>query len=176
MTYTKMLDNSWKYVEIGKKCTKCILELKKLNRKDKTVCYDVLEDIRDILSKFTINAFLDLDPIEALRIDNTGLCIIDYQRIFLEQPEYLNHYNYRSFKDYFDKIHYVKSTLDDILDNKQNILDFVIDDLIKFFEKASVVNMVGEKIVEKAVRKGFIEPSGIVWIAGIPHAQLIKMR
>ncbi len=55
-------------------------------------------------------------------------------------------------------------------------LKIELEDSIKFFEKASVVNMVGEKIVEKAVRKGFIEPSGIVWIAGIPHAQLIKMR
>lgn len=51
-----------------------------------------------------------------------------------------------------------------------------LEDSISLFEKASIINLVGEKIVGKAVKKGFIKPSGIIWIAGIPHAQLIKMR
>jgi hypothetical protein len=55
-------------------------------------------------------------------------------------------------------------------------LKMELEDSISLFEKASIVNLVGEKIVEKAVRKGFIKPSGIIWIAGIPHAQLIKMH
>jgi len=51
-----------------------------------------------------------------------------------------------------------------------------LEDTLELFEKASILNIVGVKIVEKAVRKGFIKPSGIIWIAGIPHAQLVKVR
>lgn len=49
-------------------------------------------------------------------------------------------------------------------------------DSIQYIEKATVVNIVGEKVVRLAVEKGLISSSGILWVSGVPHAQLIKMR
>lgn len=51
-----------------------------------------------------------------------------------------------------------------------------LEDSIQYIEKATIVNIVGEKAVRLAVERGFISSSGILWVSGIPHAQLIKMR
>ncbi|MGP3667212.1 MAG: DUF424 domain-containing protein [Candidatus Bathyarchaeota archaeon] len=51
-----------------------------------------------------------------------------------------------------------------------------LTDVIQYVEKATIANIVGKKSVSLAVEKGFISSSGVLWIGGIPHAQLIKMR
>jgi len=35
--------------------------------------------------------------------------------------------------------------------------------------------MVGKKIVEKAIEKGYVHPEAVIEIQGVPHAQIIKM-
>ncbi|MCX8175921.1 MAG: DUF424 family protein [Candidatus Bathyarchaeota archaeon] len=51
-----------------------------------------------------------------------------------------------------------------------------LTEVIQYIEKATIANIVGRKAVSLAVEKGLISSSGILWIGGIPHAQLIKMR
>jgi hypothetical protein len=42
-------------------------------------------------------------------------------------------------------------------------------------EEATILNLVGEKIVEAAVKAGLVHPEAVVRIAGVPHAQAVKM-
>jgi hypothetical protein len=50
-----------------------------------------------------------------------------------------------------------------------------IDDAIKLMEESTVVNMVGHKIVKKAIDHGLVHPEAVLKICGIPHAQIVKM-
>ncbi|ADI32454.1 DUF424 domain-containing protein [Staphylothermus hellenicus] len=46
-----------------------------------------------------------------------------------------------------------------------------INAAFKILRKATIANLVGRSIVEKAVEEGFIHPDAILWINKIPHAQ-----
>jgi hypothetical protein len=50
-----------------------------------------------------------------------------------------------------------------------------VDEAIGLMEKSTVVNMVGNCIVQKAIEKGLIHPEAVLNISGIPHAQIVKM-
>lgn len=50
-----------------------------------------------------------------------------------------------------------------------------LEEAIDLVEQSTVVNMVGHRIVRKAVEKGLIHPEAIIKISGVPHAQIIKM-
>lgn len=50
-----------------------------------------------------------------------------------------------------------------------------IDDSLTYLKSASIANLVGERIVGKAAKEGLIHHSAVIKIAGIPHAQLIRM-
>ena len=50
-----------------------------------------------------------------------------------------------------------------------------VDEAIDLMEKSTVVNMVGNCIVQKAIEKGLIHPEAVLNISGIPHAQIVKM-
>ncbi|NIW52845.1 MAG: DUF424 family protein, partial [Candidatus Korarchaeota archaeon] len=50
-----------------------------------------------------------------------------------------------------------------------------IDEAIDLMEKSTVVNMVGNFIVQKAIEKRLIHPEAVLNISGIPHAQIVKM-
>lgn len=50
-----------------------------------------------------------------------------------------------------------------------------VEEAIDLVEQSTIVNMVGRKIIEKAVEKGLIHPEAVIKISGIPHAQIIKM-
>ncbi len=41
--------------------------------------------------------------------------------------------------------------------------------------EATILNLVGEKIVEAAIREGLVHPEAVMRIAGVPHAQTVKM-
>ena len=47
--------------------------------------------------------------------------------------------------------------------------------IIPYLERASIANLIGSRVVKKAVEKGFIDPTAVIEIAGIPHAQLVKI-
>jgi hypothetical protein len=42
-------------------------------------------------------------------------------------------------------------------------------------KESTVVNMVGQHIVNKAIEKGLVHPEAVLKICGIPHAQIVKV-
>lgn len=50
-----------------------------------------------------------------------------------------------------------------------------IDHAISMIEKSTIVNMVGENVVKKAIEKGYVHPEAVIRIEGIPHAQIVKL-
>ncbi len=49
-----------------------------------------------------------------------------------------------------------------------------IDEAISLMEECSIVNMVGQCIVGKAIERGFVHPDAVMEISGVPHAQIVK--
>lgn len=50
-----------------------------------------------------------------------------------------------------------------------------LEEAIELCKQSTIVNMVGQCIVERAVKEGLIHPEAIIKINGVPHAQIIKM-
>lgn len=50
-----------------------------------------------------------------------------------------------------------------------------LENCISYVKAGSIVNLVGSKIVKKAAECGLINPLAVIVIAGVPHAQMIKM-
>jgi len=49
------------------------------------------------------------------------------------------------------------------------------DVLVNRLEMATIANLVGEKTLEIAIRRGFVDPECVLRIGGIPHAQMARM-
>ncbi len=49
------------------------------------------------------------------------------------------------------------------------------EEVVKLFEMATIINLVGEKIVVLAEKKGWLEMKNTIKINGVPHAQIIKI-
>jgi hypothetical protein len=49
------------------------------------------------------------------------------------------------------------------------------EEVIELMEQSTIVNMVGHKIVKKAIEKGLVHPDAVLKISGVPHAQIVKM-
>lgn len=49
------------------------------------------------------------------------------------------------------------------------------DVLVNRLEMATIANLVGEKTLEIAVRRGFVDPGCVIKIGGVPHAQMARM-
>ncbi|MEM2280724.1 MAG: DUF424 family protein [Candidatus Bathyarchaeia archaeon] len=50
-----------------------------------------------------------------------------------------------------------------------------VEEAIAMIENSTIVNMVGENVVRKAVEKGYVHPEAILKIEGVPHAQIVKL-
>ena len=50
-----------------------------------------------------------------------------------------------------------------------------IENALSIIPKSNIVNMIGKKIVSKAILKGYIHPEAIISIEGIPHAQIVRL-
>jgi hypothetical protein len=50
-----------------------------------------------------------------------------------------------------------------------------LEEAIELCKQSTIVNMVGQCIVERAVKEGLIHPEAILKINGVPHAQIVKM-
>jgi hypothetical protein len=46
---------------------------------------------------------------------------------------------------------------------------------VRVMEKATIGNLMGERIVELASKNGFIIKKNVIFIDGIPHAQFVKI-
>ena len=49
------------------------------------------------------------------------------------------------------------------------------EEAVDLMRQSTVVNMVGKRIVDKALEKGLIHPEAILKISGVPHAQIVKL-
>jgi len=50
-----------------------------------------------------------------------------------------------------------------------------LEEAVQLIKESTIVNMVGHKIVKKAIEHGFVHPEAVLLIEGIPHAQIIKI-
>ncbi len=50
-----------------------------------------------------------------------------------------------------------------------------IEDLERLLEEATIANLVGEKCVSKAIELGYVSEDRVLYIQGVPHAQMAKM-
>ncbi len=50
-----------------------------------------------------------------------------------------------------------------------------IEEAIMMIENSTIVNMVGKNVVKSAIEKGYVHPEAVLSIAGIPHAQIVKI-
>ena len=44
---------------------------------------------------------------------------------------------------------------------------------LKELEKATIGNLVGKYIITYAIKAGFVQKDSVLWIDGVPHAQII---
>jgi len=49
------------------------------------------------------------------------------------------------------------------------------DEAVNLINQSTIVNMVGEKIVSRAIERGFVHPQAVLTVSGVPHAQIVKM-
>jgi hypothetical protein len=49
-----------------------------------------------------------------------------------------------------------------------------VDEAVCMIENSTIVNMIGKKVVKKAIEKGYVHPEAVLEIEGIPHAQIVK--
>ena len=50
-----------------------------------------------------------------------------------------------------------------------------VDEAVDLMRQSTIVNMVGQNIVEKAIERGLVHPEAVLKISGVPHAQIVKM-
>ena len=50
-----------------------------------------------------------------------------------------------------------------------------LEEAVDLIQQSTIVNMVGQTIVKKAVEKGLVHPDAIIEIEGVPHAQIVKL-
>jgi hypothetical protein len=50
-----------------------------------------------------------------------------------------------------------------------------LEEAVSLIKHSTIVNMVGQKIVKRAVEEGWIHPDAILEIEGVPHAQIVNV-
>ena len=50
-----------------------------------------------------------------------------------------------------------------------------VDEAIDLISQSTVVNMIGQRIVERAIETGVVHPEAVLRISGVPHAQIVKL-
>jgi hypothetical protein len=50
-----------------------------------------------------------------------------------------------------------------------------VEEVTELMKQSTIVNMVGHKVVKKAIEKGLVHPDAVLKISGVPHAQIVKM-
>jgi len=50
-----------------------------------------------------------------------------------------------------------------------------LEEAIDLIKQSTIVNMVGRRIVKKALEKGLVHPDAVLEIEGVPHAQIVKL-
>ena len=50
-----------------------------------------------------------------------------------------------------------------------------VDSIEGLAKKADIVNLVGNNAVQEAIKEGLVHPEAVIYISGIPHAQVVKL-
>jgi len=50
-----------------------------------------------------------------------------------------------------------------------------IEEAVSLIEKSTIVNLVGSKIVKRAIERGYVHPEAVIEICGVLHAQIVKI-
>jgi hypothetical protein len=50
-----------------------------------------------------------------------------------------------------------------------------INEALKELYEADIGNLVGEKIIEAAIKSGLVNPNAVIYISGTPHVQTLKL-
>ena len=50
-----------------------------------------------------------------------------------------------------------------------------VGEAIELMKESTIVNMVGNNIVKKAIEHGLVHPEAVLEICGISHAQIVKI-
>lgn len=50
-----------------------------------------------------------------------------------------------------------------------------LEEAIGLIQQSTIVNMVGRKVVGRALEEGLVHPDAVLEIKGIPHAQIVKL-
>jgi hypothetical protein len=50
----------------------------------------------------------------------------------------------------------------------------VLDEAMEIIKMGTIINLIGEHIVNGAVKHGLVHPKAIIDIAGIPHVQIMR--
>ena len=50
-----------------------------------------------------------------------------------------------------------------------------VDEAVEMMDECTIVNMVGQNIVNKAIEDGRVHPEAVLNICGVPHAQIVKI-
>lgn len=50
-----------------------------------------------------------------------------------------------------------------------------VEEALKAMGKATICNIVGKRIVEAAIEKGWVHKAAVIYLGDIPHAQLVSL-
>lgn len=50
-----------------------------------------------------------------------------------------------------------------------------VEEAVDLIGNSTIVNLVGKCCVEKAIAEGYVHPEAVIEIAGVPHAQIVKL-
>lgn len=50
-----------------------------------------------------------------------------------------------------------------------------VDEAMGLIENSTIVNLVGQCCVERAIAHGYVHPEAVLNIEGVPHAQIMKL-
>ncbi len=54
-------------------------------------------------------------------------------------------------------------------------LKMSVEEAVDLMDQCTIVNMVGQNIVRKALERELIHPDAVLNISGVPHAQIVKL-
>jgi uncharacterized protein len=49
------------------------------------------------------------------------------------------------------------------------------EEFVSHVRRGSIVNLLGERTIEWAVRAGLLHPQAAGWLGGVPHAEIVEM-
>jgi hypothetical protein len=50
-----------------------------------------------------------------------------------------------------------------------------LEEAINLIKHSTIVNMIGQNIVNKAIQHGYVHAEAVINIKGVPHAQIVKI-